>query len=114
MLSHCLHKALSLHWAQMSLKLVRLNEAIRVTHQVILTLIVLARGKKGALWAPVVVKKVALKVHGRVFKFFKSLGLKELPHFFFGDIVTLFYEFSLIFIQDDGSTHVLDLLFLTA
>ena len=32
LLSHCLHEALTLHWAKMCLKLVRFNEVGGLTH----------------------------------------------------------------------------------
>ena len=62
LVSHSLHQTLSLDGAQVSLELLTLDEMRCLTHQVVLTLVVLAWREKGAFWAPVVVKHVALQV----------------------------------------------------
>ena len=62
LVSHSLHQTLSLDGAQVSLELLTLDEMRCLTHQVVLTLVVLAWREKGAFWAPIVVKHVALQV----------------------------------------------------
>ena len=75
LLSYCLHQALSFDRAQMPLEFVRLDEGGCFTHQVLLALVVLARRVQSALWTPVVVQHVTLKVYCRVFKLFKPFIL---------------------------------------
>jgi hypothetical protein len=72
----------------------------------------LAWWHQSAFRAPIVEDQVSLKVNSGVFELLEPFVFKQLPHFLFGDTLSLLDKFSLIFVEEYRPAKVSCILFL--